>query len=417
MFALIDCNNFYVSCERVFNPKLNNKPVVVLSNNDGCIISRSDEVKQLGIPMGAPVFKYRSILNQHDVKILSSNYSLYADMSCRVMSILKKFVLDVELYSIDEAFLSFHGFENYDIYSYALDIRKTIFKWTGVPASVGIAPTKALSKIANKIARKHPRETKDVYLINSDFERIKSLKKISLNDVWGIGRSLTKRLEQTGCTSAYDFTKLPKAWIKSNLSIVEFRLQQELKGISTLRLDFRKNKKSIATTRTFEKPLRDIKYIKERISTFAVSCAEKLRKQRSSCRIMIIILRSNFFRKDLKQHTITKIISLPYSTNSSLVLNNYAMKAIDEIFKDGIEYKKAGVIVSSLSEINTCQLNIFNHEDPRHPNLMSAIDKINFKYIDKVKLGNQDLKIKWKMQQNFLSPQYTTKFEDIIKVI
>ena len=417
MFALIDCNNFYVSCERVFNPKLNNKPVVVLSNNDGCIISRSDEVKQLGIPMGAPVFKYRSILNQHDVKILSSNYSLYADMSCRVMSILKKFVLDVELYSIDEAFLSFHGFENYDIYSYALDIRKTIFKWTGVPTSVGIAPTKALSKIANKIARKHPRETKDVYLINSDFERIKSLKKISLNDVWGIGRSLTKRLEQTGCTSAYDFTKLPKAWIKSNLSIVEFRLQQELKGISTLRLDFRKNKKSIATTRTFEKPLRDIKYIKERISTFAVSCAEKLRKQRSSCRIMIIILRSNFFRKDLKQHTITKIISLPYSTNSSLVLNNYAMKAIDEIFKDGIEYKKAGVIVSSLSEINTCQLNIFNHEDPRHPNLMSAIDKINFKYIDKVKLGNQDLKIKWKMQQNFLSPQYTTKFEDIIKVI
>ncbi len=417
MFALIDCNNFYVSCERVFNPKLNKKPVVVLSNNDGCIISRSDEVKQLGIPMGAPVFKYRSILNQHDVKILSSNYPLYADMSCRVMSILKKFVLDVELYSIDEAFLSFHGFENYDIYSYALDIRKTIFKWTGVPTSVGIAPTKALSKIANKIARKHPRETKDVYLINSDFERIKSLKKISLNDVWGIGRSLTKRLEQTGCTSAYDFTKLPKAWIKSNLSIVEFRLQQELKGISTLRLDFRKNKKSIATTRTFEKPLRDIKYIKERISTFAVSCAEKLRKQRSSCRIMIIILRSNFFRKDLKQHTITKIISLPYSTNSSLVLNNYAMKAIDEIFKDGIEYKKAGVIVSSLSEINTCQLNIFNHEDPRHPNLMSAIDKINFKYIDKVKLGNQDLKIKWKMQQNFLSPQYTTKFEDIIKVI
>ena len=417
MFALIDCNNFYVSCERVFNPKLNKKPVVVLSNNDGCIISRSDEVKQLGIPMGAPVFKYRSILNQHDVKILSSNYPLYADMSCRVMSILKKFVLDVELYSIDEAFLSFHGFENYDIYSYALDIRKTIFKWTGVPTSVGIAPTKALSKIANKIARKHPRETKDVYLINSDFERIKSLKKISLNDVWGIGRSLTKRLEQTGCSSAYDFTKLPKAWIKSNLSIVEFRLQQELRGIATLRLDFIKNKKSIATTRTFEKPLRDIKYIKERISTFAVSCAEKLRKQRSACRIMIIILRSNFFRKDLKQHTITKIISLPYSTNSSLVLNNYAMKAIDEIFKDGIEYKKAGVIVSSLSEINTCQLNIFNHEDPRHPNLMSAIDKINFKYIDKVKLGNQDLKIKWKMQQNFLSPQYTTKFEDIIKVI
>ena len=244
MFALIDCNNFYVSCERVFDPKLNNKPVVVLSNNDGCIISRSDEVKRLGIPMGAPVFKYRSILNQHDVKILSSNYPLYADMSYRVMSILKRFVLDVELYSIDEAFLSFHGFKHYNIHSYAIEIRKTIFKWTGIPTSVGIAPTKALSKIANKVARRHPRETKDVYLINSELERIKSLKKFSLNDVWGIGRSLTKRLEQTGCSSAYDFTKLPKAWIKSNLSIVEFRLQQELRGIATLRLDFIKNKMS-----------------------------------------------------------------------------------------------------------------------------------------------------------------------------
>ena len=417
MFALIDCNNFYVSCERVFDPKLIDKPVVVLSNNDGCIISRSDEVKQLGIPMGAPIFKYRSVLEQNNVRVLSSNYPLYSDMSYRVMSILNKFVLDIEFYSIDEAFLSFHGFEYYDIYSYALRIRKTILQWTGIPTSIGIAPTKALSKIANKVARKYPMQTNDVYIINDESKRIKCLKKFSLKDIWGIGEKLAKRLEKTGCASAYDFTQLPSAWVKSNLSIVGFRLQQELKGISSIGLDTLKNKKSIATTRTFENPTMDVGYIKERVSTFAVSCAEKLRKQRSACSIMIIMLRSNFFRKDLKQHSINKIVLLPYSTNSSLVLNSFAVNAVSEIFKEGIKYKKAGVIVSGLSAVNNSQLSIFNQEDPRHPNLMSAIDKINFKYVDKIKLANQDLKIKWKMKQNFVSTQYTTKFDDIIKVI
>ena len=417
MFALIDCNNFYVSCERVFNPKLIDKPVVVLSNNDGCIISRCDEVKRLGIPMGAPVFKYRSILDDHGVEVLSSNYPLYADMSHRIMSILKRFVIDIELYSIDEAFLSFHGFENYDIYSYALQIRQTIFRWTGIPTSIGIAPTKALSKIANKLARRYAIETKDVYIINSELKRIKSLKHSSVNDIWGIGRRLSKRLEDKACYSAYDFTVLPKAWIRSNFSVVESRLQQELIGESVLKLDFRKNKKSIATTRTFEKPLKELKHIKERAATFVVACAEKLRKQGSVCNIMIIILRSNFFRKNLKQHSAIKIVSLPYSTNSSLVLNSQAMHAIDQIFINGIEYKKAGIIVSGLSQINNCQLNMFDQEDPRHHNLMNAIDNINFKYTDKVKFGNQDLKIKWKMQQNFLSPQYTTRLEDIINVI
>ena len=417
MFALIDCNNFYVSCERVFNPKLIDRPVVVLSNNDGCIISRSDEVKQLGIPMGAPVFKYRSILDKNNVEILSSNYPLYADMSYRVMSILNKFVLDIEFYSIDEAFFSFHGFEHYDTYNYALKIRQTILKWTGIPTSIGIAPTKTLSKIANKIARKYPIETNDVYIINDEFKRIQCLKKFSLKDIWGIGRRLSLRLEKTGCTSAYDFTQLPSAWIKSNLSIVEFRLQQELKGVPSLRLDAIKNKKSISTTRTFENTSLDIEYIKERVSTFSVSCAEKLRQQGLVCSIMIIFLRSNVFRKDLKQHSVNKIVPLPYSTNSSLVLNSYAVNAVSEIFKKGVKYRKAGVIVYGLYEINNTQLSIFDQENPRHADLMSVIDKINFKYVDKIKLANQDLKIKWKMKQNFVSPQYTTKFDDIIKVL
>jgi len=417
MFALIDCNNFYVSCERVFNPKLIDRPVVVLSNNDGCIISRSDEVKQLGIPMGAPVFKYRSILDKNNVEILSSNYPLYADMSYRVMSILNKFVLDIEFYSIDEAFFSFHGFEHYDTYNYALKIRQTILKWTGIPTSIGIAPTKTLSKIANKIARKYPIETDDVYIINDEFKRIQCLKKFSLKDIWGIGRRLSLRLEKTGCTSAYDFTQLPSAWIKSNLSIVEFRLQQELKGVPSLRLDAIKNKKSISTTRTFENTSLDIEYIKERVSTFSVSCAEKLRQQGLVCSIMIIFLRSNVFRKDLKQHSVNKIVPLPYSTNSSLVLNSYAVNAVSEIFKKGVKYRKAGVIVYGLYEINNTQLSIFDQENPRHADLMSVIDKINFKYVDKIKLANQDLKIKWKMKQNFVSPQYTTKFDDIIKVL
>ena len=416
MFALIDCNNFYVSCERVFNPNLNGRPVVVLSNNDGCAISRSDEAKRLGIPMGAPIFKYRSIINQHNVIVLSSNYPLYADMSNRVMTTISNFIPDVEIYSIDEAFLKFEGYENYDLLSYASKMRNTILKWTGIPTSVGIAPTKSLAKISNKIARKFPSQTKHVYVLDTDYKRSKALNYFPLNDIWGIGRRLSKRLQNIGCKNASDFVNLPEQWVKSNLSIVELKIQQELKGISNLDLDSLKIKKSIATTRSFEKPISDLGKLKERVSTFSLSCAEKLRRQNSLCNVMIVFIRSNYFRKDLKQHSCSRVVTLPYPTNSSFVLNNYALKAIENMFQDKIDYKKAGVIVTSLVPNNSYQLGIFENEDYRHKPLMKTMDYINSKYGEKIKLANQDLKRKWKMKQEFLSPCYTTKIDDIIRI-
>ncbi len=416
MFALVDCNNFYASCERVFNPNLQHKPIVILSNNDGCIISRSDEAKKLGIPMGAPIFKYRSLIANHNVKVFSSNYSLYGDMSSRVMSILKQFTPDIQVYSIDESFLKLEGFEDYNLTDYGMLMKNRILKWTGIPTCAGIAPTKALSKVANKIARKYPNQTNGVYVIDTEAKRVKALKWTKIKDIWGIGKKLSNRLATKGCKNAYDFTQLPESWVKSNMSVVESRLQRDLLGIPTLDLEVQKSKKSIATTRTFEKPLKELDKIKERISTFAFVSGEKLRRQNSHCHMIIVILRSNYFREDLKQHYATKVISLPYPTNSSLVLSNYAIKAIEEVFKSGIAYKKAGIILTGLVPSNNYQLNIFDWENSNHQPLMKAIDKINYRFSNKIKLANQDLKKTWKMKQDHLSPNYTTNLQDIIKV-
>ena len=416
MFALVDCNNFYASCERVFNPNLQHKPIVILSNNDGCIIARSDEAKKLGIPMGAPIFKYRTLIANHNVKVFSSNYSLYGDMSSRVMSILKQFTPDIQVYSIDESFLKLEGFEGYNLTDYGMLMKNRILKWTGIPTCAGIAPTKALSKVANKIARKYPNQTKGVYVIDTEVKRINALKWTKIKDIWGIGKQLSNRLAIKGCKNAYDFTQLPESWVKSNLSVVESRLQRDLLGIPTLDLEIQKSKKSISTTRTFEKPLKELDKIKERVSTFAFVSGEKLRRQNSHCHMIIVILRSNYFREDLKQHYATKVISLPYPTNSSLVLSNYAIKAIEDVFKKGIAYKKAGIILTGLVPSNNYQLNIFDWENSNHQPLMKAIDKINYRFSNKIKLANQDLKKTWKMKQDHLSPNYTTNLQDIIKV-
>ncbi|HCY82441.1 MAG TPA: SOS mutagenesis and repair protein UmuC, partial [Xanthomarina gelatinilytica] len=277
MYALVDCNNFYASCERVFNPSLRHKPVAILSNNDGCVIARSDEAKALGLPMGAPAFKYEAFFKEHKVQVFSSNYPLYGDMSSRVMSILKQFTPDVEVYSIDEAFLQFRGFdgitqnsqntERFDFKEYGDQIRKRILKWTGIPTCVGVAPTKALSKVANKIARKFPEQTKGVYVIDSEDKRIKALKWLKIEDVWGIGRALHKRLKEKHILTAYQFTQLSDEWVRKNFSIVEWRLKKDLEGVPTLQLEEMASKKAIATTRSFEYTFSDIHNLKERVST------------------------------------------------------------------------------------------------------------------------------------------------------
>ncbi len=417
MYALVDCNNFYASCERAFNPNLNVQPVAILSNNDGCVISMSDEAKALQLPFGAPIFKWEGFCKVNNIKVLSSNYPLYGDMSNRVMTILEQFTPDVEVYSIDEAFLQFKGFNDCDFEDYGHQIRKRILKWTGIPTCVGIAPTKALSKVANKIARKFPEETKGSYVIDSEESRIKALKWIKLESVWGIGHGLQKRLKAKGCKTAYDFTQLSDEWVRKTFSITEWKLKKDLEGVSKIKLDERTQKRAIATTRSFDYTYDDINYIKERVSTFATSCAEKLRKQGSSCHMVIVTLSSNRHKKDQEQHRASKIVSFPYPTDSSLLISRAAVSAVKSIYKAGIKYKRAGVIVTGLVPTDNYQLDMFSKEDPKHKPLMSAIDAINKRYkSDKIKLGNQDLERTWKMRQERLSPRYTTNINDIIVV-
>lgn len=417
MFALIDCNNFYASCERVFNPNLQQKPVAILSNNDGCVISMSDEAKKLELPFGAPIFKWEQFCKEKDITILSSNYPLYGDMSARVMNILADFSPEVEVYSIDESFLKLDGFENYNLYEYGTKMRSRVLKWTGIPTCVGIAPTKALCKIANKIARSNLKQSKGICIIDSEENRIKALKWTKIGNVWGIGSRLKKRLQEKGCVTAWDFVQLPSDWVLKNFSIVEWRLQKDLQGISKIPLGEVVSKKMIATTRSFENTYSDLENIKERISTYATRCAEKLRNQESSCHMLIVQLSSDRFQKNAQQHRESTTVVFSYPTDSTLEIATAAIKAVKTIFKPGIKYKKAGVIVTGLVPNDNFQLNLFTHENPKHKPLMAAIDDLNKKFkSDKIKLGNQDLKRTWKMRQKRLSAKFTTNINDIIIV-
>ncbi|MFD2529968.1 MULTISPECIES: Y-family DNA polymerase [Polaribacter] len=418
MFALIDCNNFYASCERVFNPNLQGKPVAILSNNDGCVISMSDEAKKLQLPFGAPIFKWEQFCKSNNITVLSSNYPLYGDMSTRVMNILAGFSPDIEVYSIDESFLELKGFENYDLSNYATKMRSKILKWTGIPTCVGIAPTKALSKVANKIARSNLKQSKGICIIDSEENRIKALKWTKIGNVWGIGSRLKKRLQAKGCETAYDFTQLPSDWVLKNFSIVEWRLQKDLQGISKIPLeDAVTSKKMIATTRSFENTYADLENITERISTFASSCAKKLREQNSNCHVITVFLRSNRFDKNQAYLKENKTVFLSYPTDSTLTISSAAIAAVKTIFKEGVNYKKAGVIISGLVPNDNFQLNLFSHENPKHKPLMSAIDNLNKKFKgDKIKLGNQDLNRTWKMKQNRLSKKFTTNINEVLIV-
>lgn len=420
MYALVDCNNFYASCERVFNPSLNGKPIVVLSNNDGCVIARSNESKELGIPMGAPAFEYENTFRINDIKVFSSNYPLYADMSNRVMTILKSYCPEIEVYSIDESFLCFKGFEKYDLVKYAQEIKDVIYQITKIPVCIGIAPTKALAKLANRIAKKFPKHHNGVYMINSQDKIEKALKWVKCEDIWGIGRRLSKRLSYIGCHTAYDFTLLSDEYLRRNFSIVELRLKKELLGESVLKLDEVQRKKSIATTRSFEKTINDYEMLKERVSTFAISCAEKLRKEKSKCNIITVFVMTNRFDKSQSFNSKTLSTTLDFDTNSSIVLSKAALFLLDKLVPEEgkvPDYKKAGVIVSAITPDNQAQINLFNSESLKHKELMKVIDKLNSNYGDyMLKLASQDLKRKWQMKQERLSPCYTTKISDILKV-
>lgn len=417
MYALIDCNNFYASCERVFRPDLNGKPIVVLSNNDGCAIARSNEAKALGIPMGAPAFEYEEIFAKHNVHVFSANFALYGDMSSRVMSILSEYSPDVEIYSIDEAFLKLDGFELYNLPEYAAQVRTRVFKSTGIPISIGIAPTKALAKVANKIAKKFPTETGGVHIINSDALRSKALKWLPIEDVWGIGRQHAQRLRIKGVNNAHQFAQLEDSWVRKHMSIVGLRLKCELNGISVLEIDEVRSKKNIATTRSFESNYTEFEQLRERVSTFAVSCAEKLRSQNTCCQSLMVFIHTNRHRQDLPQYSRNFVMKLPFATNSGIELSKFANFALKKIFKKGYHYKKAGVIVLNFVPEDDKQWNMFENSNAKHKPLMNVVDRLNTAYgQQKVRLASQDPKRVWKMKQEKLSPRYTTKLSDIITI-
>lgn len=417
MYALVDCNNFYVSCERVFQPQYNNKPVIVLSNNDGCAISRSDEAKALGIPMGAPEFKYRDLIATHQVKVFSSNYALYGDLSSRVMKILQQFAPNVEIYSIDEAFLNYQG-TTINFEKQGFDIKTRIQQWLSIPVCVGFAPTKALAKVSNRIAKKFKERTNGVYVINTEEKRIKALKWTKIEDVWGIGYQFAKKMRTQNIVTAFDFT-LPhnEKFIQKTMGVVGLRLRLELLGQPVLAIDEPKDKKNIAVTRSFEKTMTSLTDLKERISTFATICAEKLRAQQSVCQIITVFIKLDKYANLNQPYSFYTLQTLPFASNSNLTLSNAAIVLLEQLYKPNFGYKKAGVIVSQILPENQKQLHLFVEENPKHAKLMQVIDAIQKKTGErKIRLANQDLNRTWKMKQNYLSKKYTTNFNDILQV-
>lgn len=417
MFALVDCNNFYASCQRVFQPNLVGKPIVVYSNNDGCVISRSNEAKALGVPMGAAAYQWEKFFEQNNIEVFSANFTLYGDMSQRVMTILNDFSPEMEVYSIDEAFIKFEGFERFNLQHIGESMHRRVTKGTGIPISVGIAPTKSLAKVANRIAKKFPQHTNNVYLIDDEEKRIKALRWLKIEDVWGIGRKHAKRLQAIGVKTALDFTMLDDRWVQENMAIVGLRLKRDLEGKPTLDLEEAQQKKNIAITRSFEGNHAERDFLEERISTFAVTCAEKLRLQKSCCNSVMVFIQTNRHRVELPQYNRNIVLNLPFPTNSSIEISNFALQALSIIFREGYEYKRAGVIVQDFTDEETTQINLFENSDERHKKLMQSIDKVNAMFgQQKIRLGSQDPKKTWKMKQEKLSPNYTTKLSDIIVI-
>lgn len=418
MYALVDCNNFYVSCERVFQPQYNNKPVVVLSNNDGCVISRSSEAKALGIPMGIPEFKIKEFIQQQNIKVFSSNYVLYGDLSQRVMKILENFTPNVEMYSIDEAFLNFDGQQIADYHSLGLNIQQRISKWLSIPTGIGFAPTKALAKLANRIAKKFPERTNGVYVIDTEEKRIKALKWTKIADVWGIGYRLTKKMQRKNILTAYDFT-LPhnEPFIKKEMGVVGIRLKYELEGKSILEINEPKTKRTIAITRSFEHDINDYNELKERIATFASICSEKLRKQNSCCYGVILYLQKNKFKTTDSRYSFYRLKTLPFPSNTAFSISNIAIEMLNEIYQEKTSYKKAGVIVTEIIPSNQKQFHLFDDENPKYQKIMQVMDDYHKRIGErKIRLGNQDLQRTWKMKQHHLSNKYTTNFKEILEI-
>ena len=378
--ALVDCNSFYVSCERLFNPSIIKKSVIVLSSNDGCVISRSTEAKILGIKMGEPYFKVEKIIKKNDVKVFSSNYSLYGDISRRVMKTLKQFSPQMEIYSIDEAFLNLSSIRDENLFEHGNKIRKTVLKWTGIPTSIGIATTKTLSKAANHIAKKE--QSGIVNLINTkQIDQI--LKEIEINEVWGVGRQLTKFYIKNGIHTAYQLKNMHNNWIKKNTNVLGSRTAMELKGIPCVSLEEHQEKrKNCCVSRSFGRKVTKLEELSESVTTHCLNAAEKIRSDNQTTKRITVFIRTSPFQKDKNYYANSKDIDLPVRTNDSIELVKQALIALQYIYRKGYKYQKAGIIFSGLNEVDIYKKNLFssiNNEEKRKK-LMKAIDYTNIKY-------------------------------------
>ena len=407
--ALIDCNSFYVSCERLFNPKIRKKPVVVLSNNDGCIISRSNEAKVLGIKMGEPYFKEKDIIVKNNVQVFSSNYSLYGDISRRVMRTLKRFNSDIEIYSIDEAFLDLSNFPDNEVENVGHEIRNIVLKWTGIPTSIGIAKTKTLSKVANHIAKKKQSGVTSFIGI----ENIDSiLEKVEINDVWGVGKQLTKFYHKSGIYNAKQLKNVSNTWIKKSSNVLSSRTAMELRGIPCIDLEATSSKrKSCVVSRSFGQRVENFQELKEAIASYSLNASEKIRSESLVTKSITVFIRTSPFQSRFGYYSNSKTIDFPIATNNSIEIVKAAISSLETIFKNGYRYQKAGVMLSRLSD-SVGGKNLFSSEkDKKINSLMKSIDNTNHRYgRSTLSLASAGVHKRWNTRRQHYSKIDTTDF-------
>jgi len=407
--ALVDCNSFYVSCERLFNPKIRKKPVVVLSNNDGCIISRSNEAKALGIKMGEPYFKAKNIIIKNKVEVFSSNYSLYGDLSRRVMRTLKRFNSEIEVYSIDEAFLDLSNFPDNEVEKVGKEIRETVLQWTGIPTSIGIAKTKTLSKVANHIAKKKiSGVTSLIGIENID----PILEKIDINDVWGVGRQLTKFYQKNGIYNAKQLKNKSNTWIKKSSNVLSSRTAMELRGIPCINLETTQTKrKSCVVSRSFGKRIETFQELKEAIANYCLNASEKIRSESLVAKAITVFVRTSPFQRNYGYYSNAKTIDFPIATNNSIETVKTAVSILENIFKNGYQYQKAGVMLTGLRN-DDGRKNLFSSEkDEKINSLMKSIDNTNYRYgRSTLSLASAGVQKKWNMRRQYSSKIDTADF-------
>lgn len=419
--ALIDVNNFYVSCERVFNPKLQNKPVVVLSNNDGCAVARSNEVKALGVAMGAPWFKLKDLAKQHGIIAMSSNYALYADMSNRVMSILKHYSPDQEVYSIDESFLDLTAFKSKELVEYGQQMRQRIKRWTGLPVCVGIGSTKTLSKLANHCAKKRTLFNSVCNLNSMSPEAVNQMFiEIDVGEVWGVGRKLAPKLNALGINTVLDLKRANPERLRQQFSVVMEKTIRELNGIVCIELEeIAPPKQQIMSSRSFGYPVTDYNSLAESITLYMSRAAEKLRRQQSYAGSVYIFIRTSPFKENERFYSNGRSIALPSSTDDTRQLVNVALWGLKQIYVPNLNYAKAGIMLGELVPAQGIQTDLFSvrSSNPKSDQLMATLDSINRKMgKESIKLASEGFSRPWKMKQDNKSPCYTTCWDANIQV-